>query len=62
MPDPPGTQPLVVRAARVQAEYAARVADRQCPNPLLNGPADDGPGGLMLGLPHPPPVPRLGFA
>ena len=29
MPDPPGTHPLVVPPSGIQAEHAARVADRQ---------------------------------
>ena len=60
VPDPPGADPLVVPPPGVQAEDAARVADGQRADLACHGPADDGPGRFVLGLPHPPPVPGLG--
>ena len=46
--------------ARIQAQHAAWVADGQRPDPVLDGPAGDGLGGLVLGLPYPAPVPAFG--
>jgi hypothetical protein len=53
---------LVVPPARVQVQHAAGVADRERPDPALDGPGHDGLGGLVLGLADPPPVPGLGRA
>jgi len=51
--DLPLPQPQVVPPASVEVEDTARVADGQRPDSLLDGPADDGLGGLVLGLPDP---------
>jgi len=59
VPDPPGADPVVVPPAGGQAQHAARVADRQRPDAVLDSPADDGLGRLVLGLAHPPPVSRF---
>jgi hypothetical protein len=59
MPDPPGADPLIVPPPGVAAEHAARVANGQSADSVLHGPADDGLGCLMLGLPDPPLVPGL---
>jgi hypothetical protein len=57
--DPPVPGPLIVMPPRVLVQDAARVADRQRPDPVLHRPRHDGLGGLMLGLPDPPQVPGL---
>jgi len=59
VPDPPAAEPLVVSTPGGQAEHTARVADRQRADPVLDRPADDGRGGLVLCLADPPPVPRF---
>jgi hypothetical protein len=46
--------------SRFQVQDAAGVADRQRPHPVLHRPAHHHLGGLVLGLPDPPPVPGLG--
>jgi hypothetical protein len=56
---PPVPGPLVVPPPRGQAQYPPRVADRQCADPVPHRPADHHLGGLMLGLPDPPSMPRL---
>jgi hypothetical protein len=57
--DPPGAGALVVPPARLDGEHAAGVAHRQSPGLVLYGPADNGPGSLVLGLPDPAAVPGL---
>lgn len=59
VPDPPITNPFVVPAPGPQAQDAARVPDLERADPATNRPVDDGLGGLMLGLAHPPLMPVL---
>ena len=59
VPDPPSADPLVMPPPGIQTEHAARVADRQRPDLLPDGPPNDRLSSFMLGLPHPPPVTRL---
>jgi hypothetical protein len=59
--DPPGPDALVVPPPGLKIQHPAWVPDHQGPDPPLDGPVDDGLGGLMLGLFHPPLVPGLQF-
>jgi hypothetical protein len=59
--DAPVPGPLVVPSPGFQVQDAAGVPDGQGADLLLDGPGDDGLGGLVLGLADPAPVPGLGL-
>jgi hypothetical protein len=46
-------------APGLSGQDAARVSHGQGPDPVLHRPADQGAGGLVLGLPDPAQVPGL---